>query len=272
MYRRRRSSAFTLIELLIVIVIIALLVGLLLPTLGKARESGRQAVCLSNMRQLMLGFHMYANDYKVIPGTYWQGPVNLDWVGRNNVLYTSNPTLYSHPFQTSVMREYLQTTDKITECPSAKREANRFFDYTMLIRMAGARIDLNWRMSYPERPEQASSTRKEFPALLVLAEEHDEFYNRSYDDGSFAGMDQWSTRHGSRKAGSAAGGRGGGGHNGYLDGSVALFKPPVGGNDRLAEAQDLEISDIRVVKAPGTSYQMNASSAAEFGWINRSRN
>jgi prepilin-type N-terminal cleavage/methylation domain-containing protein len=268
----RRQTGFTLIELLIVIVIIALLVGLLLPTIGKARESGRQAVCLSNMRQLMLGFHTYANDYKVIPGTYWQGPQNMDWVGRNNTIYTSNPTLYSHPFQTSVMKDYLQTVDKVTECPSAKRQANRFFDYTMLIRMAGARIDLSWWMNYPERPEVASSVRKNFQGLVILAEEHDEFYNRTFDDGSFAGTDQWSTRHATRKAGSAAGGRGGGGHNGYLDGSVGLFKAPVGGNDRAIEPQDLNASQIRVVKAANLAYPVNASTAQEFGWINRSRN
>ncbi len=268
----RRTTAFTLIELLIVIAIVAMLIGLLLPALGKARESGRQAVCLSNMRQLMIGFHAYANDYKVIPGAYWQGPQDLDWVGRNNTTYLANPSLYPHPFHTSVMREYLQVADKITECPSARREANRFFDYTMIIRMAGARIDLNWQMDYPERPEIGTSTRKIFPGIVLLIEEHDEFYNRSYDDGSFAGTDQWSTRHGTRNAGSAAGGKGGGGHNGYLDGSVGLFKAPTGPNDRVAETQDLNASQIRIIKAANTAWPVNSSTAAEFGWVNRARN
>jgi len=258
--------------LLIVIAIIAILIGLLLPTLAKARDSGRQAVCLANVRQIMLGFHTYANDYKVLPGTYWQGPLDLDWVGRNNALYLANPTVYPHPFHTSVMREYLQTADKITECPSAKREANRFFDYTMLIRMAGARIDLNWQMNFPERPEVAASARKNFPGIVIIAEEHDEFFNRTFDDGSFAGNDQWSTRHGSRKSGSAAGSRLGGSHNGYLDGSVGLFKAPSGGNDRLAEPQDLNTSQVRIVKAANIAYPVNTSSAQEFGWVNRSRN
>ncbi|MBX3404203.1 MAG: DUF1559 domain-containing protein [Phycisphaeraceae bacterium] len=263
---------FTLIELLIVIVIIALLIGLLLPTLGKARESGRQTLCMSNVRQIMLGIHGYADDYKVIPGTYWQGPINLDWAGRMNAAYNSNPALYPHPFHTSVLRDYLQTADKVMECPSARREANRFFDYTMVIKLAGARIDLEWKVSYPERPEQANSTRKLFPAIPLLIEEHDEFWNRTHDDGSFAGVDQWSTRHGARKAGSAAGGRGGGGHIGYLNGSVGLFKPPVGPNDRANEPQDLTAQHLRMVKAPGTSYPIFESSAAEFGWANRSRN
>ncbi len=53
---------FTLIELLVVISIIALLLGILLPALGSARESGRGAVCLSNLRQLVTANSAYAQD------------------------------------------------------------------------------------------------------------------------------------------------------------------------------------------------------------------
>jgi len=59
---RKADRAFTLIELLVVIAIIAILAAILFPVFAQAREKGRQAVCISNMKQFTLGMMMYVQD------------------------------------------------------------------------------------------------------------------------------------------------------------------------------------------------------------------
>ena len=56
-------GGFTLVELLVVIAIVAILAGLLLPALGRARDGAHRTVCLGNVKQLMLGWSLYYTDY-----------------------------------------------------------------------------------------------------------------------------------------------------------------------------------------------------------------
>ncbi len=56
-------SAFTLVELLVVIPIIAILASLLLPALGRAKAAGLAAHCASSLRQLQIGWQLYADDH-----------------------------------------------------------------------------------------------------------------------------------------------------------------------------------------------------------------
>ena len=66
---RLRFQAFTLIEVLVVIGVIAVLAALLFPVFAAAREAGRKATCLSNLRQMSTAWLMYAHDYdEVTPG------------------------------------------------------------------------------------------------------------------------------------------------------------------------------------------------------------
>jgi prepilin-type N-terminal cleavage/methylation domain-containing protein/prepilin-type processing-associated H-X9-DG protein len=72
----KKQKSFTLIELLVVVAIIAVLVALLLPALGKAREQARSTVCMSNLKQLGLVFLYYEQN--------WNDYIPAECVGKNS--------------------------------------------------------------------------------------------------------------------------------------------------------------------------------------------
>ena len=84
---QRRRQAFTLVELLVVVAIVAILVGLLLPLLGRARENARRVKCAANLRQLITAIQMYAHDHRgyfpgsgIARGLFYRSPHEADWI------------------------------------------------------------------------------------------------------------------------------------------------------------------------------------------------
>ena len=76
---KREDKSFTLIELLVVIAIIAILAGMLLPALGAVKETGKQANCTNNLKQMGTATVTYDNDYKRLP--YLNAEANLPTTG-----------------------------------------------------------------------------------------------------------------------------------------------------------------------------------------------
>jgi prepilin-type N-terminal cleavage/methylation domain-containing protein len=122
--RRTRQRGFTLVELLVVIGIIAVLIGILLPALGRANESARRVVCLANVRQLATAVTLYLTDNRqVLPESgSINAPLESPLCPRSQVApaWTSlGPGRYVLPSIGDLLRKYLAGNGLLWRCPSA---------------------------------------------------------------------------------------------------------------------------------------------------------
>jgi prepilin-type N-terminal cleavage/methylation domain-containing protein len=123
MYKRR---GFTLVELLVVIAIIALLMAILMPALNRARELGRRAVCLGNLKQLSLAWVMYSdeNGGDLVDGLAGHDngaspPVILGWVGSIAPTPTMTKRTQEYNIKQGKLWDYSKNP-KVFRCPAGQ--------------------------------------------------------------------------------------------------------------------------------------------------------
>ena len=129
MHKRTRLG-FTLIELLVVIAIIALLIGILLPALGKARKAARLAICGSNLKQVGVAVNSYASDFEdKIASFSWN-------VGNYSTKYSDlrNPGVDNNQAQMFQLTEIIRrkTGDDTIE-PLRQRAPQRRFSHMVVV-------------------------------------------------------------------------------------------------------------------------------------------
>lgn len=162
------SKAFTLIELLVVIAIIALLLGIMMPALHKAKESAREAVCKSNLRNVGLGLTMYLqdNDFKPADNDRTNGFFWYDSMGQ------LRRTTDGDAYWGVAYARYIKDTD-VFGCPSYRSVAELIYpDEPELIHRAAYSLNYYFFHQSGNSSGVQTTTAIRHPSQFIVCHDH----------------------------------------------------------------------------------------------------
>lgn len=269
----RSHAGFTLIEVLVVVSIIALLIAILLPSLGRARAQARMVSCQSNIRQLMTAFLVYSTEYKGrLPGA--SKDPNADWLGGSNqggaALQPRNGTVFKHMGRSTEAYTCPDDVNKRTYMTTNQEKCD--YSYTSNALVSGAATEHLAGAHYPTKaPFDRNDHRVDmapFEGVPVLIEEDPNWYLATVDDSTWCNQDTISDRH--LQFGSSPGMS----NIAYHDGHVGRvrFKPPPGSINSYSTAQYFNARSMCIRTTgrkwvSGRSWELLGGGYATYGFL-----